>query len=148
MTQNKWLKKSVLTAATMVFLLAGATSAFADIYESPNVNGYSTTNTFISPYNVNYGTTANNVIVDFWNFTNDSNDTHTITFWVDTPGAIGTFYLQDKTTGTTNLSPFMTFHNIQPGGQVFTVTLIPGHQYQLQVPPTGPRGYDYRFKIS
>jgi hypothetical protein len=148
MKSKKWVRKSIVTAASMVFLLAGASSVFADIYENPNVNGYSTTNTYISSTNLNYGTTTNNSIVDFWNFTNDSNATRTVTFWVDTPNAVGTFYIQDKTTGTTELSPFMTFSNILPGGQSYTLTLIPGHKYQLQVPPNGPSAYNYHFKIS
>lgn len=147
MNRGKWVRKSIVTAGTLVVLLSGASAAFADIYESPNVNGYSTTNTYLNSINLNYGTTTNNMIVDFWNFTNDSNTTHTVTFWVDTPNAIGTFYIQDKTTGTTEVTPFMSFYNIVPGGQSFTLSLIPGHKYQLQVPPTGPIAYDYHFKI-
>ncbi|OPH57854.1 hypothetical protein BC351_05020 [Paenibacillus ferrarius] len=148
MMNKKWLKAPLLSVATLAFFLTGAAAAWADTYENPNVNGYSTTNTYISSYNLNYGTTANNSIVDFWNFSNDANTTHTVTFWVDTPGAIGTFYIQDITKNSSVLSPFFTQGNIAPGGQSYSITLIPNHQYSLQIPPNGPSSYNYHFKIN
>jgi|GEM_PF-3566353 len=144
MNRRRWLRNSVLTAAAALAVMTSATSALAgiDIYENPNgPSGYSVTNTFIGA--TNHGTTANNVIVDFWNFTNDSSASHSITFTVLTAGAYGGFTLQDKTTNTVAYSA-----TYGTGTNTYALTLVPGHNYQVQVIPYGGPSYTYTFVVN
>uniref|UniRef100_A0A4Y8PQ98 Peptidase C-terminal archaeal/bacterial domain-containing protein n=2 Tax=Paenibacillus athensensis TaxID=1967502 RepID=A0A4Y8PQ98_9BACL len=133
-----------MTAAAALAVMTSATSALAgtDIYENPNgSSGYSVTPTLIGA--TNHGTTANNRIVDFWNFTNDASSSHSITFNVLTAGAHGGFTVLDQTANTVAFSA-----TYGTGTQTYALALIPGHQYQVQVIPYGGPGYPYTFVIS
>ncbi|MDB5055793.1 MAG: uncharacterized protein JWM44_3843 [Bacilli bacterium] len=146
MKNRKWLKKSFLTVVTMVFLLVGATSAFANpiINESTYAPyGYSITQTYFN-YD-NYGYMEAGPPMDSWNFTNDSNTSHTITFSVDTAGASGGFTINDRTTGTGGV---LSAGSITPGTHTYSLTLIAYHNYTVYVQPTGSKPYYYHFTLS